>query len=62
MSNSRIAYAQRSDATSEGEVVTLGNIYRFILDSHAKKEAAPESRPEDPERRSSELRAKTRIP
>jgi hypothetical protein len=46
MSNSRITYAQRPDATSEGEVAALSNIFRFILDSHARKEAAPENRPD----------------
>jgi hypothetical protein len=39
----------------------LAAVYKFVLDSRAKKEAAPESRPEDPERRSDEIRAKASI-
>jgi hypothetical protein len=42
-----IAYAQRHDATAEAEISALVNVYKFILDSHARKEAAPESRPDD---------------
>jgi hypothetical protein len=34
----------------------------LLLKSRAKKEATPESRPDDPERRSDEIRAKTSIP
>jgi len=40
-----MAYAQRADATLETELSTLANVYRFVLDCHAKKEATPESRP-----------------
>ena len=57
MSSPRIAYASRPDATPEGELHALCAVYRFILDCHAKKEAAPESRPEDAERRSNEIGA-----
>jgi len=42
-----IAYAPRPDATPEAEIATLAAVYRFVLDSRAKKEAAPESRPDD---------------
>jgi hypothetical protein len=42
-----IRYAQRPDATLEAELSALASAYRFVLDCHAKKEAAPESRPED---------------
>jgi hypothetical protein len=41
-----ISYAQRPDDTPE-EGPVLANVYRFIIDCHAKKEAAPESRPEN---------------
>jgi hypothetical protein len=44
-----ITYVPRADATSEAEVAALGAIYKFVLDCHAKKEAAPESRPDDAE-------------
>jgi hypothetical protein len=62
MSRTRIEYAPRPDATPEAELSALAAVYRFVLDCRAKKEAAPESRPEDPERRSDEIRAKARIP
>jgi hypothetical protein len=42
-----IRYAQRPDATLEAELSALASAYRFVLDCHAKKEAAPESRPDD---------------
>ena len=53
MSSPRITYAPRPDATPEAELSALAGAYRFILDCHAKKEAAPESRP-DAERISSD--------
>ena len=39
MSSPRITYTQRSDATLEAELNVLANVYRFILDCHAKKKA-----------------------
>jgi hypothetical protein len=42
-----IHYAQRPDATPEAELGALASVYRFVLDCHEKKEAAPESRPDD---------------
>ena len=45
MDSPRITYALRSDATAEAELDVLANVYRFILDCHAKKKAvepAPE--------------------
>ena len=57
-----IRYVRRADVTPEAEPSTLANVYRFIIECHAKKEAATENRPEDPERRSNEIRAKARIP
>jgi hypothetical protein len=47
MSSTRISYAPRPDATPESEVSALANVYKLVLDCRAKKEAAPESRPED---------------
>jgi hypothetical protein len=47
MSSARITYSQRSDVTAEAEVSVLANVYRHIIACHARKEAAPESRPED---------------
>jgi hypothetical protein len=40
VSDIRIAYVQRPDATPEAELNVLANVYRFILDCHAKKIAA----------------------
>jgi len=63
MSSARIVYSQCPDtATPEAEISALSAVYSFILDCRAKKEAAPESRPDDPERRSDDIRADTRIP
>jgi hypothetical protein len=36
----RIIYTSRPDATPEAELNVLANVYRFILDCHAKKIAA----------------------
>jgi hypothetical protein len=48
MSSPRIAYSPRPDATPEAELSALTNVYRYILDCHAKKKAAPrQSRPDD---------------
>jgi len=40
MTNPAITYAPRPDTTPETEISALGNVYRFILDCHAKKNAA----------------------
>ena len=39
-SNSHIIYIPRSDATREAELNALASVYRLILDSRAKKNAA----------------------
>jgi len=39
MTNPRITYTPRPDATLEAELSTLANVYRFVLDS-ANKNAA----------------------
>jgi hypothetical protein len=36
----RITYVPRPDATQEAELNALASVYRFILDSSAKKNAA----------------------
>jgi hypothetical protein len=46
MSSAHITYSQRPEASAKNEFTALANIYRFILDCHAKKEAPPESRPD----------------
>jgi hypothetical protein len=47
MSSAQVRYSQRPDVSEEAERPVLANVYRFIIDSHAKKEAVPENRPED---------------
>ncbi len=47
MNRSAIAYTPRPDASPETEISALASVYRFVLDCRAKKEAAPESRPDD---------------
>jgi hypothetical protein len=47
MDSSSITYTPRPDATPEAELSALASAYRFVLDCRAKKEAAPESRPDD---------------
>jgi hypothetical protein len=42
-----ISYTPRSDAVREAEISALATVYKFALDCRAKKEAAPESRPDD---------------
>jgi hypothetical protein len=41
MSESRIVYTPRPDATPEGEVASLAAVYRFLLDGHARKKGGP---------------------
>ena len=63
MNSARITYTQRSDATSEDEVAALRNIYRFIIDGHAKKEATRPGSPDDAKERSEDdSSARTIIP
>jgi hypothetical protein len=38
--NRGIIYQPRQDAAPEAERATLANIYRFIIDCHAKRNAA----------------------
>jgi hypothetical protein len=40
------AYAQRPEALSDAELSTLAAVYRYVLDCHAKNEAAPDNRPD----------------
>ncbi len=47
MSSPRVTYTARPDATAESGLSALASVYRFVLDCHAKKEPAPESRPDD---------------
>jgi hypothetical protein len=46
--NPVVSYTQRPDATPQAELSSLVAIYKLCLErSHAQKEAAAESRPDD---------------
>ena len=64
MSNPRIAYAPRPDATPEGELNALASIYRFVLDSAQKNAAGRTSTNggDEKERSRNDSLAKTRTP
>jgi hypothetical protein len=38
MSDTRIIYFPREDATPEGEVVTLAAVFRYLLDRHERRD------------------------
>jgi hypothetical protein len=62
--NSRVTYTPRPDATPEGELNALANIYKFVLDS-AHKNAAGRTTTnggDEKERSRYDSLAKTRIP
>jgi len=40
MSDSRIVYTPRSDATFEGELAALAAVYAFVIRAHERKKAA----------------------
>jgi hypothetical protein len=42
-----IVYAERPDTLPEAELSALAAVYKLVLECHARKEAAPESRPDD---------------
>jgi len=42
-----IIYASRGDAAPGDEVAALSNVFKFVLDCHAKKEAARPGSPND---------------
>ena len=46
MSEARIVYTPRPDATPESEVAALASVYRFLLDCHAKKKSGPATTPD----------------
>ena len=47
MSSIGITYSQHSDVTPESERLALAAVYRFIIDSHAKKEATCPGSPDE---------------
>jgi hypothetical protein len=46
MRSTHISYTTRLDTSQEAEATALCAVYKFVLDCHAKKEAAPENRPD----------------
>jgi hypothetical protein len=46
MRSTRISYTTRLDSSQEAEATALYAVFKFVRDCHAKKEAAPESRPD----------------
>jgi hypothetical protein len=63
MSNSRIVYRARDDATTEAEMSALVAIYKICVESHAKKGATRPGSPDDAEERSEDdSSARTIIP
>lgn len=47
VSKPRVTYIPRPDSTSEAEPNALAVVYRYILNCHECKKAAPESRLDD---------------
>jgi hypothetical protein len=40
MSNTRVIYSPRPDATPEGELAALAAVYAFVIQAHEQKKAA----------------------
>ena len=47
MSDPVITYAPRPDATAEAEIGALANVYKFLMDCRARKEATRPGSPDD---------------
>ncbi len=47
MTNPAITYAPRPDTTPETELSSLANVYKFVLDCHAKEEDTRPGAPND---------------
>jgi hypothetical protein len=47
MSSAHITYSQRPEASAKNEFTALANVYKFVLDCHAKKEATRPGSPDD---------------
>ena len=57
MPESSVICVPRINTTPDQARDIRARAWAFVFDCHAKKEAAPESRPEDAERRSDEIGA-----
>ncbi len=62
MDSPRIIYTSRPDATPEAELNVLANVYRFILDCHAKKKGGPAKTALDDRKGLEDDPATTRVP
>ena len=63
MNSPRITYTPHPDAMLEAELGALTTIYRRAIERYEEKEkGGPASRPDNPERRSHEIRAESSIP
>ena len=62
MNSPRITYTSRPDATPEAELNVLANVYRFILDCHAKKKGGPAKTALDDRKGLEDDPATTRVP
>ena len=62
MDSGCIVYTPHPDATPETQASALASTYRYLLNHHAKKEAAHPGGPNNAERRSNEIRAQDIIP
>jgi hypothetical protein len=63
VNTARVTYRPRLDATPDTELNALSACYAFILQKHQERQkAAHPGGPDDPERRSNEIRAKVSIP
>jgi hypothetical protein len=62
MDSPRITYTSRPDATPQAELNVLANVYRFILDCHAKKKGGPAKTALDDRKGLEDDPATTRVP
>ena len=62
MNSPRIIYTSRPDATPEAELNVLANVYRFILDCHAKKKGGSAKTALDDRKGLEDDPATTRVP
>ena len=63
MDSPRITYAPHPDASTSGETTALASVYTFVLQKHeARQKGTRPGAPDDPERRSNDIRAGISIP
>jgi hypothetical protein len=62
VSEHRLTYIPRPDATPESELDALATVYSFVLKAHAKKKAATPSGQEDDVRKDQSAHIEDSIP